>query len=331
MPETSLQSPVVYAGLGPDTLLDAVDSCGFKTNGRLLALNSYENRVYQIGLEEADPIIAKFYRPGRWSDESILEEHAFTLELAGQEIPVVAPIVLNGSSMHTFQGYRFALFPRQGGHWPELNHQDERLWMGRFIARIHAVGSLMPFRHRPALGIEGFGRQSSRYLLEEGFIPAHIETAYRTLVEDLLLQIQERFDNAGNIRCWRIHCDCHPGNIMWTENGPHFVDLDDCRTGPAVQDLWMLVSGGRDDMQRQLSDILEGYSQFHEFDYRELQLIEPLRTLRMIHYAAWLARRWIDPAFPQAFPWFGTPRYWEEHVLALREQASLLNEPPLAV
>jgi Ser/Thr protein kinase RdoA (MazF antagonist) len=203
--------------------------------------------------------------------------------------------------------------------------------MGRFIARIHAVGSTRPFRHRPELDIDSFGHQSRQLLLDKGFIPAHIETAYRTLTKDLLQQVTAMFGNAGNIRKIRLHGDCHPGNILWTDQGPHFVDLDDCRSGPAIQDLWMLISGDRHEMQMQLIDLIEGYLQFREFDHRELQLIEPLRTLRIIHYAAWLARRWDDPAFPQAFPWFNTDRYWEEHVLALREQAGLLNEPALVV
>jgi len=323
--------PADYAGLTPDTLLDAVDSCGYQTSGQFLALNSYENRVYQVGLDEGLPLIAKFYRPGRWSNEAILEEHGFALELAAEEIPVVAPLVIDDTSLHSYRGYRFALFPRQGGRWPELSLREDRLWMGRFIGRIHAVGSTQSFCHRPTLDIDSFGTRSYQFLLEQGFIPAHIELAYRTLAEDLLQQISGRFESAGAIQQIRLHGDCHPGNVLWTEKGPHFVDLDDCRTGPAMQDLWMLISGSRDEMQAQLADIIEGYLQFHDLDYRELQLIEALRTLRIIHYAAWLARRWEDPAFPLAFPWFDSPRYWEEHILALREQAGLLDEPPLSV
>jgi len=324
-------APVDYAGLTPDTLLDAVEQCGWRTSGRFLALNSYENRVYQIGLDEGPPIIAKFYRPGRWSSESILEEHALALELAEQEIPVVAPLRYNDTTLQVWHGYRYALYPRQGGRWPELHLRDDRLWMGRMIGRLHAVGATRPFRHRPALDIDSFGYQSCRFLLEQGFIPPHLEAAYRSLTDDLLRQIGARYTDAGPIRRMRLHGDCHPGNILWTEQGPHFVDLDDCRTGPAIQDLWMLVSGEREEMQQQLGDLLEGYLRFHDFNYHELQLIEPLRTLRMLHYAAWLARRREDPAFIQAFPWFNTTRYWEDHVLALREQAALLDEPALAV
>ena len=324
-------APGDYADLTPDTLLGAVDSCGYQTSGQFLALNSYENRVYQVGLDAGLPLIVKFYRPGRWSDAAILEEHAFALELAAQEIPVVAPLVFGDTSLQSYQGYRFALYPRQGGRWPELNQRDDRVWMGRFIGRIHAVGSARPFHHRPLLDIDSFGTRAYQSLLEQGFIPAHLELAYRTLVEDLLQQVSGRFDSAGTVHQIRLHGDCHPGNVLWTDKGPHFVDLDDCRTGPAMQDLWMLISGSRDEMQTQLADIIEGYIQFHDLDYRELQLIEALRTLRIIHYAAWLARRWDDPAFPRAFPWFNTPRYWEEHILALREQAALLDEPPLSV
>ena len=320
-----------YARLTPDVLLDAVETCGYLTDGRLLALNSYENRVYQVGIEDAQPLVAKFYRPSRWSNEAILEEHEFAIELAAHEIPVVAPLAINETTLHTAQGYRFALYPQQGGHWPELNSREERVWMGRFIARLHAVGATQPFRHRPVLDIDSFGVRASRFLLENHFIPAHLENAYETLIEDLLEQVATLFNTAGDVRQIRLHGDCHPGNILWTDDGPHFVDLDDCRTGPAIQDLWMLLSGERHEMQAQLIDIMEGYLQFHAFDHRELLLIEALRTLRIIHYAAWLARRWEDPAFPAAFPWFNTDRYWEEHVLALREQAALLEESPLVI
>ena len=328
---TANQPPTDYAGLTPDTLLDAVEECGYQSDGRFIALNSYENRVYQIGIEDDTPVIAKFYRPCRWSNEAIREEHDFAMELAAQEIPVVPPLLINASTLHTHKGYRFALYRRHGGHWPELGTQGERKWIGRFIARIHAVGATRTFDHRPQLDIESFGHASVCFLLEQGFIPAHIETAYRTLTEDLLQQISSTYNNAGDIQKIRLHGDCHPGNILWTDDGPHFVDLDDCRTGPAIQDIWMLISGDRHEMQTQLIDIIEGYLQFHDFDHRELLLIEPLRTLRILHYAAWLARRWEDPAFPRAFPWFNTARYWEDHILALREQASLMNEPALVI
>ena len=331
MDKDTASTPVDYSELSPDTLLNAIDSCGLQTDGRLLALNSYENRVYQAGIESAPPVIAKFYRPGRWTDSGILEEHAFSLELANQELPVIAPMIINGITLQHYRGYRFAVYPRQGGYWPELDSRQDRQWIGRVIARMHAVGAAGRFSHRPELDIDSHGHWSRRFLLEQGFIPAHLETAYRTLSEDLLDQIEALFASAGNTRRIRIHADCHPGNILWTEAGPHFVDLDDCRTGPAIQDIWMLISGERHEMQAQLADIVEGYQQFHDLDFRELRLIEPLRTLRIMHYAAWLAHRWDDPAFPRAFPWFNTSRYWEDHILALREQAGLLNEAPLVI
>jgi len=331
MAENTAPTPADYSELSPDTLLNAIDSCGLQTDGRLLALNSYENRVYQAGVESAAPVIAKFYRPGRWTDAGILEEHAFSLELANRELPVIAPMIINGITLQRYRGYRFAVYLRQGGYWPELGTRQDRQWIGRTIARMHAIGAASRFRHRPELDIDSHGHRSRRFLLDQDFIPAHLVTAYRTLSEDLLDRITAIFASAGNTRRIRIHADCHPGNILWTDAGPHFVDLDDCRTGPAIQDIWMLISGERHEMQTQLADILDGYRQFYEIDLRELRLIEPLRTLRIMHYAAWLAQRWDDPAFPRAFPWFNTSRYWEDHILALREQASLLNEGPLEI
>jgi len=331
MNEDTAPAPTDYSTLSPDLVLNAIDSRGLQTDGHLLALNSYENRVYQAGIDSEEPVIAKFYRPGRWTDAAIHEEHAFSLVLADHQLPVIAPLVLDGITLHHYGGYRFAVYPRQGGYWPELETRQARQWVGRVIARMHAIGATGRFRHRPELNIDTHGHQSRRFLLQQDFIPAHLEAAYRTLSDDLLGQITELFTSAGNTRKIRIHGDCHPGNILWTDAGPHFVDLDDCRTGPAIQDMWMLISGERHDMQAQLADIVEGYQQFYDLDFRELRLIEPLRTLRIMHYAAWLARRWNDPAFPRAFPWFNTSRYWEEHILALREQAGLLNEAPLVL
>ena len=319
-----------YEALTPDTVLNAVESMGMLTNGSLLALNSYENRVYQVGIEEDAPIIVKFYREGRWDDDTILEEHAFTLELAEHEIPVVPPVVDNNNiSLHRYEQFRFALYLRRGGHWPDLDSSENRKWLGRFLGRIHGLGASKPFKHRPELTIERLGVQSCQYLLENQFIPNDIEEAYSTLTRDLLEQVKNAFDLAGNIRTIRLHGDVHPGNILWTDQGPHFVDFDDACTGPAIQDLWMLLSGDRNEMSVQLSDILEGYTCFNEFDPSELNLIEALRTLRLLHYSAWLARRWCDPAFPHNFPWFNTHRYWEEQILSLREQAAILNEPAL--
>jgi Ser/Thr protein kinase RdoA (MazF antagonist) len=324
--------PHPYEKLTPDMVLQAVEALGYLTNGSQLALNSYENRVYQVGMDEGEPLIVKFYRPGRWSDEAILEEHAFTLDLAERELPVVAPLVdTQGQSLHHYEGFRLALFPRRGGHWPDLDTAEHREWMGRFLAQIHVLGASQHFKHRPSIGIENFGEESVAYLLQHDFIPQELHLAYRTLAEDLLLQIRRAYQRAGDVDSIRLHGDCHPGNILWTDSGPHFVDFDDTRSGPAIQDLWMLLSGERQDMSLQLSDILAGYEMFREFDARELHLIEALRTLRMLHYSAWLARRWQDPAFPHNFPWFNTSRYWEDQILSLREQAAKLDEPILMV
>lgn len=322
---------LAYQTLDPDRILDAIESTGLHCTGHLHALNSYENRVYQIGVEEDSYIVAKFYRPGRWSDEAIREEHAFALELVEREIPVVAPLRdAKGETLHHHGGFRCALYPRRGGRWPELDDPDNLVWLGRFIGRIHAIGAVRPFRHRPTLSIEHYGDESYRYVLEHGFIPRELQLAYRTLAEDVLKQVRACYARAGEIPTIRLHGDCHPGNILWTDAGPHFVDFDDCRMGPAAQDLWMLLSGDRSDMTAQLAEILDGYTEFHDFNSRELHLVEALRTLRMLHYSAWLARRWDDPAFKQAFTWFNTQRYWEEQILALREQAALLDEQPLA-
>ena len=319
-----------YYRLDPDTVLQAVDSTGLLTDGRLLALNSYENRVYQVGIEDETPVVAKFYRPGRWSDEQIREEHDFSLELARAEIPLIAPLVIGDETLLQHDGFRFTLFPRQGGHAPELEDKETRLWLGRFIGRIHAVGRSRDFSHRPALTPATYGDASIATLLEGRWIPPHIETAFESLSADLMTHVNHAFERAGDVRTIRLHGDLHPGNLLWRD-GPFFVDLDDCRSGPAVQDLWMLLSGERHDMEKQLADVLEGYSQFCDFDRRELHLVEPLRTLRMLHHAAWLAQRWEDPAFPVAFPWFDGPRYWEELVLGLREQLSAMQEPPLEI
>lgn len=319
-----------YEGLGPDTILDAIESAGFLPDGGMLALNSYENRVYQISLEEAPPIVAKFYRPNRWSDEAILEEHGFSLALAEEEIPVIPPLRdEHGNTLHRYQGYRFSLFPRRGGRWPELEDPDNLEWIGRFLGRIHQIGAAHPFRHRPDIQPEDMGRDSALYLLDNGFIPIELESRYRQLTGEIHQVIVQQFEAAAGCRWIRLHGDCHPGNILWTDNGPHFVDLDDCRNGPAIQDLWMLLSGDRREMAIQLDYLREGYETFRELDRREVALIEPLRTLRMIHYAAWIARRWNDPAFPNAFPWFNSTQYWQEHLNQLEHQLQLLQEPPL--
>ena len=313
-----------YARLTPDLVLDAVAAAGLRPDGRLLGLNSYENRVYQVGLDEGQPVVAKFYRPGRWSDAQIDEEHAFARELAEREVPVVAPL-------HSLQheGFRIAVYPRRGGRSPELDNPRTLEWIGRFIARIHAVGATEKFKHRETLNQKTFGHEQRAWLLEHDFIPPDLLDAWKAVTEQALSLVDGAF--RFSYKSIRLHGDCHPGNILWTDDGPHFVDLDDARMGPPIQDLWMLLSGDRAAMTRQMSDVLRGYRDFMELDRRELQMIEPLRTLRLLNYSAWVARRWDDPAFPAAFPWFNTQRYWQDRILELREQIALMEEEPLAV
>jgi Ser/Thr protein kinase RdoA (MazF antagonist) len=319
-----------YETLAPDLILDAVEQTGLRCDGRLQALNSFENRVYQVGIEEGAPVVAKFYRPQRWPREAILEEHAFAAELVQAELPVVAPLAgPRGETLHDCGGFMFAIYPRQPGRAPELDQRDTLEWMGRFIGRIHAIGAVRRFEHRPVIDRLTFGEEPAAFLLQEGFIPPDLRPAYETLVRQVLEQVAGCFERAGAFAGIRLHGDCHAGNVLWDQDGPHFVDLDDARSGPAVQDLWMLLSGEREAMQQQLAATLRGYREFAHFNPRELHLIEALRTLRLIHYAAWLARRWDDPTFPLNFPWFNTQKYWQDQILALREQSALMQEPPL--
>ena len=326
--------PQSFSDLSPELVLDAVDSCGMHCDGRLLALNSYENRVYQVAIDDAPPLIAKFYRPQRWTDEAIVEEHQFVRELVEQEIPVV-PAMQNaaGTSLFSYQGYRFALFQRQSGRAPEVGDPATLEWLGRFIGRIHAVGALRPYAHRPVIDPHTFGTVPRDWLLAHDFVPSDLLPAYQSVVQQALDGVAACYDRAGDVSLIRLHGDCHMGNVLWLDQGeqagPHFVDFDDSRMGPGIQDLWMLLSGSRQEMQTQLTDILVGYEDFYEFEPRQLHLIEALRTLRLIHYSAWLAQRWIDPAFITAFPWFNTQRYWQDRILELREQIALMEEPPL--
>jgi Ser/Thr protein kinase RdoA (MazF antagonist) len=324
-----MSSDAPYSNLSPELVLDAIEAVGFRCDGRVLALNSYENRVYQIGIEDGEPVVAKFYRPSRWTDAAIREEHAFAAELAAQEIPVVAPLLRDGASLHVHLGFRYAIFPRRGGRWPELGSVDDREWVGRFLGRIHAVGRAARFDERTRLSMEELGRKARDFVLDGAWMPDYLATKYADLTDDLLEEVEARAAGWGGAAMLRILGDCHRGNILWTDQGPHFVDLDDCLTGPAIQDLWMLLAGAPQEMRTELHDLLKGYEQFLPFDAREIALIEPLRALRMIHYSAWLARRWHDPAFPQAFPWFAEPRYWEQHYRALEDQLAAVVGPPL--
>ena len=314
--------------LTPDLVLDAVESIGYLSDARVLALNSYENRVYQVGIEDETPLIAKFYRPGRWSNEAILEEHQFSLELVEHEVPVVAPLQRNGTTLFEHAGFRFALFPRRGGRAPEPGNLDQLYRLGQLLGRMHAVGTNRPFEHRETLGVQNFGHASLNTLLEGGFVPKSLLPAYESVARDLLKRVEDVFAST-DFTPIRLHGDCHPGNILARDDAFHLVDLDDCRMGPSVQDLWMMLAGERHERLGQLAELVDGYNEFHDFAPRELPLIEALRALRLMHYSAWLARRWDDPAFPMSFPWFGSERYWGDQVLILREQISALQEEPL--
>jgi Ser/Thr protein kinase RdoA (MazF antagonist) len=330
-------NPHPYDALGPDVVQDALASVGLIGDGRMLALSSYENRVYQLWLEEPFEehavVVAKFYRPGRWSDAQILEEHAFSAELVEGEVPVVAPLAIDGRTLHHFGGFAFSVSPRRGGRPPELDDAEVLEWIGRFLARIHVVGARKAFDTRPALDARTFGADSRNWLLEHEMIPLDVQSTWKARCDEALAMIADTplgERGSDRIAILRAHGDCHPGNILWVpDQGPHFVDLDDARMAPAVQDLWMLLSGERHQRQGQLGALLDGYEQLREFDRAELALIEPLRTLRLIHYSAWLARRWQDPTFPINFPWFGTSDYWQGQVRMLEEQLEAMNEPPL--
>jgi Ser/Thr protein kinase RdoA (MazF antagonist) len=359
-PETGIEQHA-FESLTPDLALDALASVGLQGDGRLMALNSYENRVYLAHLESGLPdsakgdgaVVLKFYRPERWTDAQIKEEHDFSLELMAAEIPVVGPLLLRGASLHHFGGFAFSVSPQRGGRRPELDDDEVLAWTGRFLARIHAVGAAKPFAHRPALTVQSFGQDSMDWLLQHHRVPLDVQREWQENCQIAINKIASQAYFMPNtsqnstkndlkqgelapIKAIRLHGDCHPGNILWTptdatSGGPHFVDLDDARSAPAVQDLWMLLSGDRRQQTAQLSTLIEGYEQFRPFDRRELALIEPLRTLRLIHYSAWLARRWHDPAFPINFPWFGGSDYWKSQILMLQEQIEAMDQPPLSV
>ena len=338
-----------FSALTPDIVLDALDSVGLRGDGRLTTLSSYENRVYQVQLEDGSSVVAKFYRPVRWSDAQIQEEHDFAAELMAAEVPAIGPLKLQGATLHHFGGFAFSASPRRGGRPPELDDGEVLEWIGRFLARIHTVGAKRPFETRPRLDVQSFGVESMQWLLEHDKVPLDVQSAWTKVCTgaiDLVAAHAALTGASGNngsedgsIRMLRLHGDCHPGNILWTPAnaalaagpGPHFVDLDDARSGPAVQDLWMLLSGDRSQRTRQLGMLVDGYEQFRDFDRRELALIEPLRTLRLIHYSAWLARRWDDPTFPLNFPWFGSSDYWQGQVQMLEEQIEAMQEEPLIV
>lgn len=318
-----------FSGLGPDLILDAIESLGIRVDSGLLALNSYENRVYQFIAEDKKRYVAKFYRPQRWTQLQIEEEHSFSLELAEHEIPVVAPLIINGLTLHQYQDYYFALFPSVGGRQFEVDNLDQLEWMGRFIGRIHAIASRCRFTTRPTLSIQEHLTEPMAQLKNSRLIPDYLQNSFFAILKPVV-ELTTKLYKLPDTSIIRLHGDCHPGNILWRD-GPTFVDLDDCRNGPAIQDLWMMLSGDRQQQTLQLDTLLEAYSEFADFDKRQLNLIEPLRAMRMVHYMAWLNKRWQDPAFPQAFPWFAEGKYWEQQILALKEQLSALQEPPLTV
>ncbi|MDD4943371.1 MAG: serine/threonine protein kinase [Rhodoferax sp.] len=358
MPSTTPTPSHPFQALTPDVVQDALASVGLLGDGRQMALSSYENRVYQAHLDDGRKVVAKFYRPQRWTRAQIEEEHAFSTELAAAEIPVVAPLMLNGHTLHQHGGFDFSVSPWRGGRQPELEDGEVLEWIGRFLARIHSVGAARPFAHRPALDVASFGVAARDWLLGHDKVPLDVQSTWAKAAQDAIDLIathalltgargqkdlnnltDEANPDASAMQTLRLHGDCHPGNILWTPlevpasqlPGPHFVDLDDCRSGPAVQDLWMLLSGDRAQQTRQLAALVDGYEQFRPFDARELALLEPLRTLRLLHYSAWLARRWEDPIFAINFPWFGSSDYWQGQVVMLQDQVEAMQQPPLAV
>jgi len=334
LPKLESESLDSFYQLTPEQVLKAIESLGFACNGYQLGLNSYENRVYQIGLDDGSFVVAKFYRPKRWSDQAILEEHFFTLELEALDIPVVPPLQVQMHTLHHFEGYHFSLYPLRAGRAPDLENKEHLQQLGRFIGRIHALGAEKAFEHRPSLNVHTFGDHAYDYLLDHKCIPHELEQVYESLVEGLLDRIEEVF-NEVQPNYIRLQGDAHPGNILWktglqgASGNPYILDFDDARMGPAVQDLWMFLSGDKAEMESSLNHLLKAYSEFYTFQTSELRLIEPLRTLRLLHHAAWLAKRWEDPVFKHAFPWFNTQQYWQEHILTLKEQAALLHEEPL--
>lgn len=317
-----------FTSLSPDLILDGLESVGFTVDSGLLPLNSYENRVYLFHDDNLVKYVTKFYRPERWSEKQIREELDFALELEGKELPLIAPLVVNGDALCQFKGYYFTVSPCRGGRTFEVDNLEQLEWMGRFIARIHAVASQKNFEVRPALSIDEMLHEAAATIKASGFVPMSLNTPFFTILEQVIEVAAAQYKPKKQIR---LHGDCHAGNIFWTDKGPHFVDLDDCKTGPAIQDLWMMLSGDRSEQMLQLDTLLSGYEEFFTFDMSELLLIESLRTMRVVNYMAWLCKRWKDPAFPRNFPWFDSEKYWEQQILMLKEQMSALQQPPLSL
>jgi len=317
-----------FSLLTPDLIIDGLESAGFSVASGLLPLNSYENRVYQFNDDDNQRFVTKFYRPQRWSKETILEEHQFALELAEHELPLVAPLVIGNKSLFEYSGYYFAVFPCRGGRIFEVDNLDQLEWMGRFLGRIHAISASKPFKHRQTISNDIMLHQAKEQIVSSGFVPQSLSAAFFAVLDQVITIASEQYQCNNLIR---LHGDCHAGNILWTDAGPHFVDLDDCVMGPAIQDIWMMLSGDRQQQLLQLDTLLEGYNEFFSFESSQLNLIESLRTMRLVNYMAWLCKRWQDPAFPRNFPWFNTEKYWEQQILILKEQFSALQEPALSL
>lgn len=317
-----------FADLTPDLVLDAVESLGFISDARVMALNSYENRVYQVGIETDEPLIAKFYRPERWTDAQILEEHALSFELAELDIPLIAPLQHKSKSLFEYAGFRFCLFPRRGGRAPEPGDLDQLYRLGQLLGRLHAVGAKQPFIERPELNLATYGQDSFEFLRYGNFLPKNLKKEWEAVTQEVLNKVTTLFAEHPYTPI-RIHGDCHPGNLLCREDSFYLVDLDDCRMGPAIQDLWMMLTGSYQERNLQLSELLSGYQEFHDFSSHEIPLIEGLRTLRLLHYSSWLAKRWKDPAFPNSFAWFGSEHYWSEQIAILREQKNAMDQPYL--
>jgi Ser/Thr protein kinase RdoA (MazF antagonist) len=320
-----------FSALSPDLIIDGLESAGFVVDSGLLALNSYENRVYQFHDDNLVKYVTKFYRPQRWQLQQIKEEHDFSFELAEQELPIVAPLKVDGQSLFEYQGYHFAVFPCRGGRIFEVDNLDQLEWMGRFIARIHAVSSQHDFKYRPSFNSNEMLLQARETILSSNYVSKSLLTPFVTILDQVIAIATEQYLPVKQMREIRLHGDCHAGNILWRDEGPHFVDLDDCRSGPAIQDLWMMLSGDRQQQLLQLDTLLMGYEEFNTFENEQLILVESLRTMRVVNYMAWLCKRWQDPAFPQNFPWFNTEKYWEQQILMLKEQMSALQQPPLSL
>jgi Ser/Thr protein kinase RdoA (MazF antagonist) len=328
-----------FEGLDPDTVLACLESVGMIADGRLMALNSYENRVYRVGIEQLpvdeqqplsapDMVVVKFYRPQRWTDAQIREEHAFARELVAAQLPVAAPQFIGGQALHRHLNFRFAMFACLRATAPDLDQPGARAVLGRTLGRIHARSALRRFEHRGSLDDMRCGDRARAAILNLGIMPEPQRSRYDQVARELIAAVRERWE-AVSPPVIRLHGDCHLGNILWSPQGPVFVDLDDCLMGPRMQDLWMFCSGSPAQQQAEWTELIEGYLQFADFDFREVALIESLRAMRMMHHAAWLAQRWDDPAFPLAFPWFGEARFWDRHIADLQEQLEAVRDPPL--